>query len=407
MGDSIREHLLGEIKKRHERAQEILGTAEREVRDLNEEERSEFEALTKRIEEHKLEVKRIEDREDMKRKLEALGAVSEIATQEVKEVPARNIGEALTKSVDYQAVIEQARKEGMPKFTLPTFEVKAPGDPVLESGGTNQDAIAPTWDPRLFTPGLVQYPLRIVDVLNITQVGMGNTVNYPIAITRTPPVDTETAEGDAKPGAEFGFDFVTQQLVKHAAFGGASEEMFQDAPVLSSYVNTQLGLMALQGEEADIANALYTASITSADGTGVSGSPIDYDAVLEAMTLVRIAGGEPNAVLLHPNDWARLAASRSVAGDGGYFSGGPYRPPAQGLWGSLREVQTTAVPEGTGLVGDFVRGATLYRKGGLRVDTSNSHDDWFQKNLIAIRAEIRSILGVHYPEFFTEVVFSS
>src|SRR3972149_12178347 len=119
MGDSIREHLLGEIKKRHERAQEILGTAEREVRDLNEEERSEFEALTKPSEEHKLEVKRIEDREDMKRKLEALGAVSEIATQEVKEVPARNIGEALTKSVDYQAVIEQARKEGLPKFTLP------------------------------------------------------------------------------------------------------------------------------------------------------------------------------------------------------------------------------------------------------------------------------------------------
>jgi hypothetical protein len=58
-------------------------------------------------------------------------------------------------------------------------------------------------------------------------------------------------------------------------------------------------------------------------------------------------------------------------------------------------------------VGDFTRGATLYRKGGLRVDSSFGYLDYFRRNLIAIRAEIRSVLGVHYPEFFVEVEIGS
>jgi hypothetical protein len=73
----------------------------------------------------------------------------------------------------------------------------------------------------------------------------------------------------------------------------------------------------------------------------------------------------------------------------------------------VREVQTTSVPEGTALLGDFQRGATLYRKGGLRVDSSFGYLDYFRRNLIALRAEIRSVLGVHYPEFFVEVEIGS
>ena len=65
------------------------------------------------------------------------------------------------------------------------------------------------------------------------------------------------------------------------------------------------------------------------------------------------------------------------------------------------------MPEGTALVGDFARGATLYRKGGLRTDASFGYLDFFRRNLIAIRSEIRSVLGIHYPEFFVEVARST
>lgn len=284
--------------------------------------------------------------------------------------------------------------------------MKAPGDPVLEGTGDNATAIAPTWY-GLETPGLIQYPLRLVDVLNVVQITTGNTAHYPVVTTRSITDLTDTAEAENKAGAEFAFDFVDETLKKWTAFGGASEEMFQDAPTLTNYINTELGVMALQKEERYIAQTLYAGSTTAADGSGIGGLA-GYDAVLEAIVMVRVAGGNPNAVLINPMDWGRLAAIRSGAtNDGIYYSGGPYATPSQGLWGAVREVQTTAVPEGTALVGDFSRGARLFRKGGLRTDSTNSHDDWFRKNLVAIRSEIRSVLGVTYPEFFVEVEIGS
>ena len=403
---NTKEYLLGEIKRRLEECKAITAKADSEARDLTEEEASEIKARMARVEEQKIEVKRMEDREKLDLQLEALGTVTAEATVETVEVNAKSVGEAFVKSKEYVAIVKQAVEGGLPDFRMPTIELKAAGDPVLESTSTNGDAIAPTWDNTLRAPGLLQYPLRIADVMNIVQVTSGNSVNYPTVKTRNDS-PALTVESQQKPGAEFAFDFETNTLVKHAQFGAASEEMFQDAPVIANYINTELGTIVLQAEEAYIAQGLYTASTTAADGSGITSGENGYDAVLEAMTMVRVAGGVPTVILLHPNDWARLATLRAVAGDGGYFSGGPYAPPAQGLWGSVREVQTTSVPEGTALVGDFARGATLYRKGGLRTDASFGYLDYFRRNLIAIRSEIRSVLGVHYPEFFVEVEIGS
>jgi HK97 family phage major capsid protein len=331
----------------------------------------------------------------------ALGSPSDV----VGVHPARSPGEAFVQSKEYKAIVEVAKTEGFPRFSTPEIEMKAPGDPVLEGTSGNNDAIQPTWY-GLETPGLVQYPLRLVDVLNVVQLINGNTAHYPVVTTRSITDMTDTAESENKAGAEFAFDFVDETLKKWTAFGGASEEMFQDAPTLTNYINTELGVMALQKEERYIAETLYAGSATAADGSGIGGLA-GYDAVLEAIVMVRVAGGNPNAVLINPMDWGRLAATRAIAGTGDYFSGGPYASPREGLWGAVREVQTTAVPEGTALVGDFTRGARLFRKGGLRVDSTNTHDTWFRQNLVAIRAEIRSVCGISYPEFFVEVEIGS
>jgi HK97 family phage major capsid protein len=401
---SMRDYLLKKIKGYVEQAEAIIAKAEAENREMTEDESAEVRSIMGRVEEHKVEVKKMEDREALRSQLEALGSVSTIAAQETVEVKARTPGEAFVTSPEYKAIVAQAASGGFPKFEMAPIELKAPGDAVLESGGTNDDAIAPTWY-GLETPGLVQYPLRVQSVMNIVALTTGNTAYWPVVTTRTVESGA-TTEGAAKAGAEFGFDVDSATVSKWTAFGGASEEMFQDAPTLTNYINTEIGVMALQKEEAAIITALYAAATDNVDGSGIGGS-IGYDAVLEAITSIRIAGGTPNVILLHPNDWARLAATRAVAGDGDYFSGGPYATPSETLWGSLRQVQTPNVPEGTGLVGDFGRGARLFRKGGLRVDSSNSHSDYFEKNLIAIRGEIRSVTGVSYPEFFVEVFLGS
>jgi hypothetical protein len=49
---------------------------------------------------------------------------------------------------------------------------------------------------------------------------------------------------------------------------------------------------------------------------------------------------------------------------------------------------SSLIPAGTGLVGAFTTGAQIFRRGGIRVDASNSHQDFFVKNLVAIRARV-------------------
>jgi HK97 family phage major capsid protein len=405
MGADTKEYLAGEIKRRTEAAQKILDDAEREVRDNTEEELAEVKALMGRVEEHKVELKRIEDRDGLRKQLEDLGTVTQIATAEAVQVPAKSVGEALTRSSEYQALIAEAKANGFPKFEMPMIEVKAAGDPVLESGDNNNDAIAPQWF-GLETPDLYQFEPLVQDVLNVVQLGQGNAANYPVVTGRTIESSAATAEGAAKKGANFDFDFVTEVLQKWTAFGGASEEMFQDAPTLVNYINTELGRMALQSEEAGIVAKLLLAVTQTADGTGISAAPNNYDAFREALAVIRLAGGRPNAVLINPMDSAKLDVLRAVAGDGAYFGGGPVAGPNPGIWGAVRRVETPAVTEGTAVIGDFVRGCRLFRKGGLRVESSNSHGTYFRENKIAIRGEVRSVLGVTYPEFFAEVTIT-
>jgi hypothetical protein len=51
----------------------------------------------------------------------------------------------------------------------------------------------------------------------------------------------------------------------------------------------------------------------------------------------------------------------------------------------------------------FAQGATVYRKGGVRVESTNSHDDDFTSNLVTVRAEERLALAVRYPAGFCQV----
>ena len=96
-----------------------------------------------------------------------------------------------------------------------------------------------------------------------------------------------------------------------------------------------------------------------------------------------------------------------ATGSGEYFGAGPFAAPAgPTLWGRAVAV-TNAIAEGTVLVGAFGTAAQLFIKGGLRrVEVSNSHADYFIKNLVAIRAEIRATLTVYRPQAFGTVTLT-
>ena len=77
-------------------------------------------------------------------------------------------------------------------------------------------------------------------------------------------------------------------------------------------------------------------------------------------------------------------------------------PQPTSLWG-LNVAVSPVIPLGTALVGCFKTAAMLFRRGGLRVEVSNSYSDFFIKNLVAIRAEERLALAVYRPSAFGSV----
>jgi len=64
------------------------------------------------------------------------------------------------------------------------------------------------------------------------------------------------------------------------------------------------------------------------------------------------------------------------------------------------------MPVKTVLVGSFQQASQFFRRGGLRVEASNSHQDFFIKNLTAIRAEERGALAVYREGAFGKVTLT-
>jgi hypothetical protein len=69
----------------------------------------------------------------------------------------------------------------------------------------------------------------------------------------------------------------------------------------------------------------------------------------------------------------------------------------------LRLAVSGNLAAGTALVGAFQRASALYRKAAMRVDLSESHDDYFTKNVTAVRAEQRELLAIMKPSGFSLV----
>ncbi|MCW0996254.1 phage major capsid protein, partial [Streptococcus anginosus] len=88
-------------------------------------------------------------------------------------------------------------------------------------------------------------------------------------------------------------------------------------------------------------------------------------------------------IMLNPADYQQLRKKKD--NNGQYLAGGPFQGQygnngillSPAVWG-LNVVSTPAVEQGTYMVGAFRQGATILRRGGLRVDSTNTNVDDFE-----------------------------
>jgi HK97 family phage major capsid protein len=107
----------------------------------------------------------------------------------------------------------------------------------------------------------------------------------------------------------------------------------------------------------------------------------------------------PTAYVLSAATWQEIELEQD--GNNRYYGGGPFALTTPRLWG-LPVVLSEALPTGYGLVGDF-RQAVVWDREQATIQVSDSHADFFIRNLVAILAEMRAAFGVLRPNAFVEI----
>jgi HK97 family phage major capsid protein len=222
----------------------------------------------------------------------------------------------------------------------------------------------------------------------------------------------ETAEGTAKP--EVGVTFTDAEAVARTIAGWTKlqKQSLEDVPALRTIIESRLRYIVQRRVEAQVLAGNGTApNLQGILGTTGIGS-VAYDAgkevadlVLDGITSVLLADAQATGIVMNPLDWA-AALQAKAAGDGHYFSGGPFSVTPQVMWG-VPLIPSPAITAGHSLVGDFDIGATLLVRTGLQVLLSDSDQDDFTTNKVTLLGETRVALPVWRPPAFCDVDISA
>ena len=331
----------------------------------------------------------------------------EVASQDASRTEHDSPGTQIVKSEKYLSLL---RAGAFRKGSRISFEVDISKRATLTTS-------VPSLTKYERPPGVVmlgQQPLLVAQLF-----AQGTTENTTIRFLREDTF-TNAATALAEEGTyqEQSWDMSEQDapVRKCGVLSRATDEILADSAAIAAYFDarTAFAVASLQdshlvdgsGSSNQITGVLNTSGIQT-ESVAASATPID--AILKAKTKVRSVGFyEPDAILMNPTDWQSVALTKDSNGQ--YLLGGPgYGPYGQGqysnvmrLWG-LPVIETTAIDQGTALVGAFLMGAQLWSRAGLTVEMSNSDASDFANGRIAIRASLRHALSVYRPTAFCTV----
>lgn len=304
------------------------------------------------------------------------------------------------------------------RIESPAMGFRGLKDLVTGSSDTSAGALFTTDWRGLIDEGLYRRPLSVRSLVTNGTTG-SDTVEYARETTMTsnaaPVAEASgTSAGDAsgdvagtKPESSIAYEKVTAVVKTIAHWIPATKRALSDAAQVRTLIDNFLRFGLEEALEDEMLNGDDTGEhfegILEVDGT----QPQAWDTNLlvttrKAKTKVRTVGrAVASAYLLNPEDNEKIDLLRTEEGGantGSFMFGGPAGTGVSTLWG-LPRIECEALDAGVGVVGDWSK-AVLWDREAASIAVSDSHADFFVRNLIAILAELRAAFGVVRPSAF-------
>jgi HK97 family phage major capsid protein len=418
---STRDAIMRELKS----AREITNAAETDNRDMSEDERARVAAhVTKAAE--------------LKKTGEANAALGQQITDFTDAVgglddggdgggpppaPARlggkSLGQAFVQSAEFQALIKTAPDGRFPEKGRVQSAPYAAKDLVVSGNPADSAGLLVQPERRPAIDVTYQRPLTIRDLVTTGTTG-SDTIEYVRLLTATnnaAPVAEATssafsipppAGAGIKPESALNFEKASTNVKTIAHWLPATKRALSDAGQIRTLIDDFLRYGVAEELENQIVSGDGTGEnfegIANTTGIQTQAPPGVGETVMDAMrrarTKVRVVGrADPTAYVMHPVDWESVELLKDA--NDHFFGAGPFALTAPRLWG-LPVVESEAIPQGTAYVGDWTK-AVLFDREQASIQVTDSHADFFIRNLVAILCELRAAFAVLRPAAFVQI----
>jgi HK97 family phage major capsid protein len=416
--EKLKEQLRGTLVK----ARDIAAKAEAEDRALTAEERQQIEGYVTEAAGLKGKIQQAKDDAEMMNQINALGAGLALDGGEAAPKLAKGVskGQQFVSSEAWKAWLNRFPGGRVPAsakgIMSPPVEFKdlLTGDDSESAGAFVQTDYTGIYEPLGRHPlnvlGLIQRRGTTSDTVEFVRQTLRVTQAAPVAEANVTTYTGATGEVEgAKPEGTLEFEQVQANVKTIAVWIPATKQALSDAAQIRGIIDGELRDDLMEEVEAQVvAGSGVGANMTGVlNTTGILAQAWDTDlltTIRRARTSLKVNGRSfPTAIVMHPNDAESL--DLLTDSDGRFYFGGPRMGEQWPVW-RVPVVESESLTEGTALMGDF-RKAVLWDREQATIQVSDSHEDFFTRNMVAILAEMRAAFGVIRPTAFITVAMES
>jgi HK97 family phage major capsid protein len=322
--------------------------------------------------------------------------------QEVKAVETKTVGERFVEDSDVQRFLNRGYHKGSVAAKIengffPEWKTTITSATV---GSSTPGILIPSR-----VPGIVPAARRRLTIRDILPVfrTTNNTVEFVKEDTFTSAASPQT-EGSAKAESALTFTIDYEVVRTLAHWIPATAQVLDDMDGLARFINETMLYGLKLDEEDELLNGSgsgvhlsgLTTEATAYADTYNAASDTDLDTVRHGILEAEDHDETVDFIVLNPVDYHDIELIKDAASNvGNYVVGDPLGGvmPIRTLWGRT-VIVTNSMAAGYFMVGNSSK-AAIWDRMDATVDISTEHDDYFTKNLVAIRVEERLTLTTY------------